>query len=61
MTGFDANGHSVNLLKNRSVGWYIGGYTVAYRAKTYMNGVSCKYKTNIKDFNNKYEYEKENE
>ena len=29
-------------------------HTVAYRAKPYMNEVSCKYKTN-------YDYEKENE
>ena len=30
------------------------GYTVTYRAKSYMNEVSYKYKTN-------YNYEKENE
>ena len=54
MIGFDTSGNTVNLLKNRAVGWYIGGYTVAYRAKPYMNEVSCKYKTN-------YDYEKENE
>ena len=33
----------------------------AYRAKPYMNEVSCKYKTNIEGFNYKYDYEKENE
>ena len=52
MIGFDTSDNTVNLLKNRAVGWYIGGYTAAYRAKPYMNEVSCKYKTN---------YEKENE
>ena len=62
MTGFDTSGNTVNLLKNRAVGWHIGGYTAAYRAKPYMNEVSYKYKTNIEGFNyNKYDYEKENE